>query len=70
MKIQYSIFASLFQVFGPLLPIVPVRDHKEAINIINDRLARFSIVSFMLLPPFGYLLHIFAHLWFTVKPVK
>ncbi|XP_025090313.1 aldehyde dehydrogenase family 3 member B1-like isoform X4 [Pomacea canaliculata] len=25
------------EIFGPLLPIVPVRDHQEAIEIINDR---------------------------------
>lgn len=25
------------EIFGPLLPIVPVRDYKEAIEIINDR---------------------------------
>lgn len=25
------------EIFGPLLPIVPVQDHKEAIDIINDR---------------------------------
>ena len=36
----------MFQVFGPVMPIVPVRDHNEAIDLINDRYDQLLLVLF------------------------
>ena len=45
LKSSYHLI-NLFQVFGPVMPIVPVRDHNEAIDLINDRYDQLLPVLF------------------------